>query len=511
MSDGLEGPFTPEEEDLMQLVSGMKIPTAIMFSDIAFNDPLQPQGCARCLHGAWMRMFEHDEDDALPSAFHFILFERTDAQMTNLIDGMARCRCADYPQSLIVNAFVSSFHEDGAEGQATYADDLEGSSTARNTHMIVSAFMRSFHDDGEEAQAIIAEGRVGPGMATPTHFHSLMKIVAVRILQTLKKVNPVKLAKSKGGKGWPTSLDDIILPSLGPDVIVKSLEQWIRRMTFTDPWPMELLGAIAFISRTLITPAIFRSPTAIPTIVRTAREICNAADPDLSPQTVETGRQFMWRIRSVAAFFNNVFLQPAGGPGLLDTMPTATKTSILQMSARVIGLLRSPLILQRGSEEKEERTSLTRDFMATLTLVLDENVSLEGIDPGLVQRAVERLDSTLHGPALQIIPLLLVAWKRSLMCYAMSCQESLQTSHTFKRCSLCKVVSYCGPECQRRAWRVHKPLCKIISKIISDGGGDLHSESFRHNCAAGKVDADDAQTVVDAYSVWRRTHGSVHI
>lgn len=29
----------------------------------------------------------------------------------------------------------------------------------------------------------------------------------------------------------------------------------------------------------------------------------------------------------------------------------------------------------------------------------------------------------------------------------------------FKKCSGCKAVRYCSPECQRSAWKAHKPLC----------------------------------------------------
>ncbi|KAJ7111962.1 hypothetical protein C8R44DRAFT_799019 [Mycena epipterygia] len=462
--------FTPEEELIIKMVHDMRVPTAVVFSDIAFSDLLRPQYCAECLHGAWLRIFGAEDDTALPAAFQFIVSGRTESQMTSLFSHMARCRCADYPH-----------------------DEID------------TEFLRSFHDDGKEAQAISEEGL----MATSSHFHSLIKIVSLRLITTLRKTNPIKLARHKGRQEWPTSLDDIILPGVGPDTTIQSLEQWMRHMSIADPWPIGLLGSIAYVARSLITPAILRSRTLIPTILRIALEMCDEATLNLSSTPMETSCQLVWRLQAVSSFFDNFFWQTGAPPGLLDDMHVDLKTGIVQMCARAIDVLKLPLIRQHAPAE--DRTALTKNFTSTLTLLFDLDVSPEGIDPTLIQHAINQLNHTLNGPPLEIIPILLLAWKRSLNCYARSCPESIQTSHSFKRCSACKVVSYCGPECQRRAWRDHKPLCRTIAKIVQDGGGDIHSQTFKANCKAGVVDADEAQTVIDAFSAWRRTHGHVHL
>ncbi|KAJ6545008.1 hypothetical protein DFH09DRAFT_1172454 [Mycena vulgaris] len=341
-----------------------------------------------------------------------------------------------------------------------------------------------------------------------------MRILSVRLLTTLRKTNPVKLAKHQGRQEWPATLEDIIIPTVGAEATVKSLEQWTRHMSIVDPWPIELLGSIAYISRSLITPAILSSPTLIPTILRTALEICDDVVPHLSslspvPKIIETSGQLVWRLRFVAAFFRNIFLRAGAAPGVLDNMPSDQKTGILRMCARAIELLGSPLIMQHAPEES--RTVLIKEFKATLTLFCDADVSFEGIDKALIRDALAELDRALNGPPLTMIRVLLIAWKQSLTCYAMSCPESLQTSHTFRRCSGCKVVSYCGTGCQKRAWKAHKSLCGTIAKIVQDGGGDVHSETFRITCEAGIVNSDEAQTVIDAFSAWRTTHGQLHV
>ena len=39
-----------------------------------------------------------------------------------------------------------------------------------------------------------------------------------------------------------------------------------------------------------------------------------------------------------------------------------------------------------------------------------------------------------------------------------------------KTCSACKVESYCSIDCQKKAWKLHKPLCKKPEEREEDGG-----------------------------------------
>ena len=39
---------------------------------------------------------------------------------------------------------------------------------------------------------------------------------------------------------------------------------------------------------------------------------------------------------------------------------------------------------------------------------------------------------------------------------------------TFKRCSACKSVLYCGSRCQTRHWKKHKVLCAAIHQLTKD-------------------------------------------
>ena len=62
-----------------------------------------------------------------------------------------------------------------------------------------------------------------------------------------------------------------------------------------------------------------------------------------------------------------------------------------------------------------------------------------------------------------------------------SCAHCGKQGAGFKRCSVCKDVSYCGAKCQNAAWKGHKKLClpmdqlweKLNAAYAADGGGAL--------------------------------------
>ena len=46
------------------------------------------------------------------------------------------------------------------------------------------------------------------------------------------------------------------------------------------------------------------------------------------------------------------------------------------------------------------------------------------------------------------------------------CKQHVQIGNTLKKCESCRAVSYCGAECQRQHWRIHKPLCSTKEQRI---------------------------------------------
>ena len=61
-------------------------------------------------------------------------------------------------------------------------------------------------------------------------------------------------------------------------------------------------------------------------------------------------------------------------------------------------------------------------------------------------------------------------------------------------CGACKGPGYCSPECQKREWKKHKPVCKrqveLYAQPVDDGaeiagqgkkGGHVHEAGCKHN------------------------------
>ncbi|XP_071556518.1 uncharacterized protein [Temnothorax nylanderi] len=48
---------------------------------------------------------------------------------------------------------------------------------------------------------------------------------------------------------------------------------------------------------------------------------------------------------------------------------------------------------------------------------------------------------------------------------------------SLKRCSNCKMISYCGQEHQKQHWKEHKPLCKAIQNVLRDYSMDDGGET----------------------------------
>lgn len=50
------------------------------------------------------------------------------------------------------------------------------------------------------------------------------------------------------------------------------------------------------------------------------------------------------------------------------------------------------------------------------------------------------------------------------------CKSLVSSSSSLKKCSNCKMLSYCSKEHQKEHWAAHKDLCKVISKICKQNG-----------------------------------------
>jgi hypothetical protein len=77
-------------------------------------------------------------------------------------------------------------------------------------------------------------------------------------------------------------------------------------------------------------------------------------------------------------------------------------------------------------------------------------------------------------------------WSR---CHAKACPRQSSTSVAslkYKKCP-CKLVAYCGRECQTKDWKTHKPVCKLGKACIKKQKESYLDEQYERqtekNCA----------------------------
>ena len=61
-----------------------------------------------------------------------------------------------------------------------------------------------------------------------------------------------------------------------------------------------------------------------------------------------------------------------------------------------------------------------------------------------------------------------------------SCTHCTQGNAT-SRCSKCKLVYYCGKECQQAHWKVHKKICLTLGNVAASPSGPTNIPATMSN------------------------------
>ena len=73
------------------------------------------------------------------------------------------------------------------------------------------------------------------------------------------------------------------------------------------------------------------------------------------------------------------------------------------------------------------------------------------------------------------------------------CKQEVQPGGRLKTCERCRTVGYCGPDCQRQHWRVHKRTCtreeQRIDQVISGEAGQKPLDSCNRALVSAALDA----------------------
>jgi hypothetical protein len=118
------------------------------------------------------------------------------------------------------------------------------------------------------------------------------------------------------------------------------------------------------------------------------------------------------------------------------------------------------------------------------------------------------------------VGLILKSSKERNVCFSLGCKHSIQmlepdaaADDRFRRCSGCKLVSYCRKDCQVAAWRddviPHRDVCANIKKLVKQGGGSVENqETWRARAKRGAIDEDLARKVLEWFKGWGEMQGS---
>jgi hypothetical protein len=157
---------------------------------------------------------------------------------------------------------------------------------------------------------------------------------------------------------------------------------------------------------------------------------------------------------------------PSASHGELHTPPADFLNSELgdSLLLKLIYAQAVDCILSEDEEKNAEMTLwlLTALFVEarltadpTLTMRVSGNIQSEG-------QAVKHIYKQV--PCKCLRSLLKTKFKQELkLGFCMKCQKEEDDGSKLKRCSKCKAITYCSPECQRSDWSDHKKVCKLTS------------------------------------------------
>jgi ankyrin repeat protein len=141
-----------------------------------------------------------------------------------------------------------------------------------------------------------------------------------------------------------------------------------------------------------------------------------------------------------------------GHQGIVGQLLAAGASPLAQMES--IG---SPLLL-----------AVQGDHAGVVQQLLDAVVVQQcedGVGPSAATTAAANAIGSIHdlgtvfGPEVSKLPAVKAVLKERRLCSC--CKSQLSNVKKYYKCSQCKLVYYCGPECQKQHWRNgHKEVCK---------------------------------------------------
>ena len=442
----------------------------------SINEPHNPTHCGRCLYGALLVSNASPGQPTTTSSklsvsirknlnfwntlYHFLVVQRTDEEVERLLTRLSICECP------MDDRTIAAYHKVGEKGEMV-------------------SIQRCFLEANAPASGSMKERYSTPRIA--------FIIKAFCMLHSGLVESGVRGVAKGTVDTWPTSPMDLV--PFGADELVWSFKRW---WTFIpDTIIYQVMARVIHISQQLILPSLGKLKFCH-SVVDSTRELVDFAMAEL-PGLRNLNTDDDWQVASREGVSTKAKAVMSRWTHHTEALLVLFEVILDELTADY----RMPLLL--GCE-----TKLMQLFAVILYISCDPHTpphrtqeDIIGRHPYWCQLLFRFFHMHLFYPPKPDYPLppdsivfdeshfppaasvrsaprsvrfYIKSLHEETRCSAYRCRKSIQdVGKNFQRCARCQVVSYCGRECQTRAWREetypHKRVCPILRRVIDIAGG----------------------------------------
>lgn len=257
----------------------------------------------------------------------------------------------------------------------------------------------------------------------------------------------------------------------------------------------------------LIVPAIVASKSAPKYMVEHGLQICadisNASlDPNGQIDDLSVG-VFLDELIYLGAYVHSLLTFP---PLLFRDLHFGIANSTFDFATQALSAIESSTIPQSYRPQLTNLTNELATYAAMLWTIAPEQMT---VPKARIHPAIGSImdDMATPSPPAEFACSMMRHAKSIQFCFASGCPESAQSSgRVYMRCSGCRVVAYCGKDCQRRAWadkeHPHGGICKKMKQVYDVGGNYIHRDEDQDKFVREMRRAKIRDVVLKEIGIW---------
>ncbi|KDR84142.1 hypothetical protein GALMADRAFT_236816 [Galerina marginata CBS 339.88] len=284
----------------------------------------------------------------------------------------------------------------------------------------------------------------------------------------------VRSAAKGSSQSWPISVTDLI--PYGAENFVQAMMQWYRFVP--DTIIFHATALVSRVCRSLVVPSLIQHQVSH-AIIESTRQLVDLTMTNIlssdEKRTTYASHRFELHVTDLLIFLKVI----------MQELPQDCKAAILRgCETKAMQVCNMLLYLSSDPKMPSNRVSAELDVLAMTAQDIFRffHMHMPPRPSMPVHPRVQQLDSLAFPPpasvrapkesALSYIQ----DFRTEARCTAQGCPNSLQSAgREFQRCGRCGIVSYCGRECQAKAWKneqyPHKRVCPVLRNLMEMGGG----------------------------------------